>query len=347
MASLIARKGPSVSRQGSLWTKHLQVLLILLTLLSFAWLLPVVTKPLLELSVVQAAFFEDTNPRSDYWRDVREGQSGYSAVPGDERGVLIHNGGENWRQIRNGWIAPLTPWLPAAMILAIGSFYIYRGRIRVEEPRSGQRIKRWTLGERILHWYTASLFIILAITGMSLLFGRALLIPVLGREAFADYAQVAMTLHNYGGPLFSLGVLLMILLWAKDNVPTATDIEWFKKAGGMAKPGQHAPAGRMNGGEKAWFWFIASIGVLVIISGFILDFPNFEQDRGIMQISHVVHAILAMAWIALSLGHIYIGTLGTEGAFEGMVKGHVSAEWARQHHDLWYDAINQGKDQSS
>jgi len=278
------------------------------------------------------------NPRANYWRAVREGAAGYSAVPGQERGVLIENGGENWRQIRNGWVANFMPWVMALMLAAIAAFFLWRGRIRVAAEPSGRSVPRWSLAERVLHWYTASLFIVLAVTGLSLLFGRAVMIPLLGHQGFAAYAELAMYTHNYAGPFFSVGVLLMILIWARDNVPTRVDWEWFRQGGGMIGKG-HPHAGRMNGGEKVWFWFIATAGVAVIASGFVLDFPNFGQLRSTMQAANIVHAVLAIAWIALAFGHIYIGTLGTEGAIRGMATGRVSSEWARQHHDLWYGQV--------
>lgn len=191
----------------------------------------------------------------------------------------------------------------------------------------------------MLHWYTTILFILLAITGLSLLFGRAVLIPLLGLEGFAAYADVAIDLHNYLGSLFAVGVALMLILWGKHNIPNKVDWHWFKQGGGFLKNSRHPSAGRINGGEKAWFWTIATMGVAVIVTGFILDFPNFGQIRGTMQIAHIFHAALAVVWISFAFGHIYIGTIGTEGALEGMTKGEVSVEWARQHHDLWYQEI--------
>lgn len=278
------------------------------------------------------------NPRSNYWEAVRNGVSGYSAVKGQERGVLIQNGGENWRNIRNGWVANFTPWIMALMLGAITAFYIWRGRIRVKEARSGKTVPRWTLAERVLHWYTAILFIILAITGLSILFGRAVLIPLFGHHGFSGYAQLAMYTHNYVGPFFSIGIALMIVLWFKDNIPTRADWEWFKKKGGMVGD-EHPPAGRMNGGEKAWFWLILTAGVATVASGFVLDFPNFEQVRSTMQVANIIHAVLAIIWISVSFGHVYIGTLGTEGAIRGMTSGRVTSEWAKQHHDLWYEEV--------
>lgn len=298
--------------------------------------------------IMPEAFAYETaagNPRANMWEAVRDGVAGYSAVPGQERGVLIENGGENWRQIRNGWVANFMPWVMALMLGAIIAFYIWRGRIRVNEAPSGKTVPRWTLGERVLHWYTAILFIILAITGLSILFGRAILIPLMGHHAFSSYAQLAMYTHNYVGPFFSVGIALMIVLWIKDNIPNRTDWEWFKKRGGMVGD-EHPHAGRMNAGEKAWFWIIATAGVLTVASGFVLDFPNFEQTRSTMQIANIIHAVLAILWISVAFGHIYIGTLGTEGAIRGMTTGRVSREWAIQHHDLWYEGVKHLEEQT-
>jgi formate dehydrogenase subunit gamma len=278
----------------------------------------------------------DSNPRSPYWRAVRAGVDGTTTVRGTERGELIDNTGENWRALRNGIVASVMPWSIVVSALVIAVFYAWRGRIRLEEPPGDARVARWSLLERTVHWYTALLFIVLALTGCSLLLGRALLIPLVGHAAFATYAELAMRTHNLAGPAFAFGLAAMIVLWARDNIPRAIDLEWFRRAGGMGKGARHAPAGRMNGGEKAWFWFIATAGVAVVASGLVLDFPNLQQRREVMAVANLVHGLGALAWTALALGHIYIGTLGTEGALEGMLGGDVSATWARQHHDHWY-----------
>ncbi|MFP5357224.1 MAG: formate dehydrogenase subunit gamma [Gammaproteobacteria bacterium] len=287
-----------------------------------------------------ATDWEQTNPRSDYWREVREGQSGYSTLPRADGNDLIQNGGENWRQLRNGPVMIIGGLFLPLVVLAIGLFHLWKGQKKVQGPLSGRRVQRWTRGERILHWTTASLFILLAITGLSLLFGRVVLIPLMGHEGFAAWALAAKWLHNLGGPLFSVCVLLIVLFWIKDNIPNRTDLEWFRNGGGMF--GKHASAGRMNGGEKVWFWFIATFGVIVCITGLILDFPNVFTGRDSFQNANLIHAALAIAWVGLFFGHAYIGTLGTEGALEGMTTGQVSEEWARQHHDLWLEEMQQG-----
>jgi formate dehydrogenase subunit gamma len=279
---------------------------------------------------------ENTNPHANFWRAVRDGVSGYTAVEGQERGVLIQNGGQTWREIRNGLVAGISPWVLAVVFFAIGLFFIVKGKDKLEERPSGERIRRWSLAERVLHWVTATLFVLLAITGFSLLFGRRVLMPVFGLSAFAGYAQFAKTIHNYTGPFFFAGILLEIIAWVRYNIPKRMDFVWFKSLGGMVGRGPRPHAERINGGEKAWFWIMATIGVAVCIAGLVMDFPNFGQTRLTMQIANIVHASLATLFLAASFGHIYIGTLGAEGTFEGMWQGHVSAEWAKQHQDLWY-----------
>jgi len=291
----------------------------------------------------QAAAKQDTNPRANFWRYVREGNQGYTSESGPyTTDVLIQNGGQNWRELRNGPVASIAPWWLAIVLLAIGAFYVLRGQIRLEHRPSGKTVERWNQSERIVHWYTAVLFIILAISGLSLLFGRAVLIPVFGLKGFSVYAEFSKTLHNYLGPFFIVGVLLEIIAWIKHNIPNHLDWEWLKSWGGMVGKGKHPHAGRFNGGEKMWFWVITTVGVVVCITGLIMDFPNFGQTRETMQLSNLIHGVLAVIWISVSFGHIYIGTIGTEGVLEGMTTGRVSVEWAKQHHDLWYEEVRRG-----
>lgn len=283
---------------------------------------------------------QQTNPRADTWRQVREANEGYTAVQGRETGVLIQSAGQNWRQLRNGPMATYGSWLLGATLLALLIFYLWRGRVELAHPRSGQTVERWTLNERRLHWTTASLFIVLGITGLSLLYGRHVLIPLFGHAGFAAYADVAKWLHNLLGPLFVVALVVMLVKWLRHNFFSRVDLEWFKAFGGMVGD-KHPSAGRMNGGEKMWYWTLATAGVALCVSGLVLDFPNFDQSRFVIQVSHLIHLGTALILIAFSFGHIYIGTVGTEGALEGMTTGHVDVAWAEQHHDLWLQEIRE------
>jgi formate dehydrogenase subunit gamma len=309
-----------------------------------AFVLPLASYVVTDLvaPAVAQGFDEGKNPRANYWRNVREGDKGYTAASGPYTvPVLIQNGGEIYREIRNGPIAGIAPWVLAGILAAVALFHILVGPQKPKEPPSGRKMPRWSVGERVMHWYVAILFIILAITGLSLLFGRAVLIPVVGLNAFSIYAEFAKSVHNYLGPFFMAGVIVEIIVWIRYNLFNREDLDWLARLGGMFG-GKHPHAGRMNGGEKAWFWFIATAGLIgVCVTGLILDFPIFGQDRATMQFTQILHAILALLWIGISLGHIYLGVWGTPGALEGMTDGTVSEEWMKFHHDRWYEKLKQ------
>ena len=292
----------------------------------------------------QAAAEEQSNPRANYWRAVRDGNKGYTAVIGPETDVLIQNGGQNWRQTRNGPVAGIMPWVLAVVVAALLLFLMIRGQLKLERTPSGKTLPRWSLPERVLHWYTAVLFILLAVTGLSLLFGRAVLIPVLGASGFSAWAQFSIYVHNYLGPFFVAGVVLEIIAWIRFNLPEKTDWEWLKQGGGMVGKGKHPHAGRINAGEKLFtFWIgLVVLGIAVSITGLFLLGWIGSGMRETMQIANVVHSVTAVIYVAIMLGHIYLGAWGVQGAFEAMWKGEVSEEWAKQHHDKWYDEARKG-----
>lgn len=290
----------------------------------------------------------DQNQRANFWRAVREGAPGYSAVSGPEAGVFINNGGQNWRQLRNGMIANYGGWAIIIGLGVVALFFLVRGRIKIDEEASGISVPRWKTWERVMHWYTAILFVLLTISGLSMLFGRAVLIPLLGAKGFSAWANLSINVHNYVGPFFAIGVFAMLLFWVKNNIPTGTDMAWFAKGGGLFSKA-HPSAGKLNGGEKVWFWIVIFVGLVavcgtgLILIGWMAQLGFVDSTRATMQLAHQVHAIAAIVWIIVFFGHAYIGTLGTEGALEGMTTGRVSVEWAKQHHDLWYEEV---KDQA-
>jgi formate dehydrogenase subunit gamma len=277
------------------------------------------------------------NPRAEFWRVVREGIPGFMKAPAEGHPVLIQNAGENWREIRNGFLMRMAQGLIALALIGMALFYRFVGPDKLEKPRSGTKIERFSRRERILHWSTALLFIIMAVTGLSLLLGRLTLIPVFGHPIVSGYLLAAKGLHNYCGPLLLVGIILEFINWVRINVPNQIDLQWFKGMGGMIGGHPRPHAEMFNGGEKAWFWGVFVFGAAVGITGIILDFPIWGQSRLAMQVSHVIHAAVAVIFVTVSFGHIYMGTLGVEGAFEGMWTGSVDAVWAGQHHDLWYE----------
>jgi formate dehydrogenase subunit gamma len=277
------------------------------------------------------------------WREVRSGKEEYTSIKGRETGVLVQTYGETWRQLKNGWITPIAGWLIAAVVVMIGVFYKWHGSVKVHGEPTGRLIERFTPFERYTHWVVAISFVILGISGLVMMLGKYVLLPVIGYTLFAWLAQLSKHLHNFVGPVFVVSLLMFIVMFAKDNLPRLYDIKWFANLGGMIS-GEHVPSGRFNAGEKVWFWIgVVVLSLIVSASGLVLLFPNFDQVRAVMIEANVVHAVAAGAVTAISLGHIYLGTIGLDGAYEAMRNGYVDETWAKEHHEYWYNDVKSGK----
>ncbi len=279
------------------------------------------------------AEIQEQNPRASFWRRVRRGSSCYTAVPGREAGVPIHGNGINWSEYRNKILAPYGSYLMGVALVLIAAFYILRGKIRMEKGLSGELVQRFSVYQRIIHWFAAILFWLLAFSGPVLLYGRYVLIPLLGARGFAITAAACKEVHNLFGPIFLLALVLMIVTFVRDNLFQKGDIAWLKNGGGMF--GSRASASRFNLGEKIWFWLVCILGISISTSGLALDFSIIGLDRTAMDLAHVIHSATAIIFVAISFGHIYLGTVGTQGTLQGITGGSVDANWVQLHHDRW------------
>ncbi len=276
---------------------------------------------------------------TQFWRQIRDGEVGFTANQNKENGILINVKGMYWEEIRNKWISPFGAFVLLGALAGISFFYLFFGRIKLKVARSGNKIPRWSAIDRSLHWFTALNFLILGFSGLLLFYGRYMIKPHVSDSFWASLIYGSKIAHNYIGPLFFITLSIILVKWFKKNLFNKVDLNWLKQGGGLISANKHPDAEFCNAGEKIWFWLLATVGVLVCISGFILDFPNFEQTRLTMQIANVIHGMSSLTLFAIALGHIYIGTLGTEGAIEGMVTGKVDESWAEQHHNLWLRKI--------
>ena len=277
------------------------------------------------------------------WREVRSGQEQFTTARGVEAGVLVQMAGEAWRKAHNGPVTQIGGWFLVVLVIAMYLFYRWKGPIKLREKPTGRIIERFTSVERFAHWTLATSFCVLAISGLVMLFGKHVVLPVLGYTLFGWLAILCKSLHNFVGPLFIVSTLVVFVMWVKDNLPRASDLNWILKAGGMIS-GEHVASHRFNAGQKGWFWFgVLGLGIVMGVTGLILDFPNFEQGRAIMQQANLVHAIGAIVFIAMGLAHIYIGTIGMEGAYDTMRTGLVDESWAKEHHEEWYNDVKAGK----
>lgn len=265
---------------------------------------------------------------------------GRVTIPNQSLATLVQPEGRAWRAFRMEtlfWIAGI---LILGTLAVLAAFYFWRGTIRIDRGRSGRWVPRFNGLERFAHWTTAISFIALALTGIIITFGRFLLIPLIGHSAFTALSEVSKSLHNFSSVPFVIGLVLILALWIRDNLPTRADLVWLRHGGGMFNRHSsfHPETGRFNAGQKGIFWAVVLGGIAMVVTGIMLMTPLSVTGIGGMQVVHVIHAVLAALMIAVILGHIYIGTIGMEGAFNAMGRGEVDENWAIEHHRGWHDA---------
>ncbi|GAB3476706.1 formate dehydrogenase subunit gamma [Polaromonas eurypsychrophila] len=293
------------------------------------------------------------------WRQVGAGVTGVSSLPKSEApeagnliqpfvqypGSRLTNAGEAWRQVRNNWIIPYGGSLFLIVVLAIAIFYFTKGSIKNHGADTGRKIERFTPFERAAHWSNAIAFSILAISGLVMAFGKFFLLPVMGSTLFGWLTYVLKTAHNFAGPLFAVSLVVVFFTFLRDNWPQKGDLQWLAKGGGLIS-GDEPASNRFNAGEKLIFWGgVFFLGIIVVASGLVLDklLPGLIYERGTMQVAHMVHAVATVLMMCMFLGHIYLGTIGMQGAYKAMRTGYVDETWAKDHHEYWYDDVKAGK----
>jgi formate dehydrogenase subunit gamma len=263
--------------------------------------------------------------------------SGRVSIPNQSAADLIKPSGRDWTATHNRTLLWLALGASGLMLLLLAGFYLVRGRIPIERGFSGRTVVRFNGFERFAHWLTAVSFILLALTGLNILVGRHVLLPVIGEGAFGALSQWGKYAHNYLAWAFMLGLLLVLVLWIRGNIPSRRDVEWLRAGGGFLGNGKHPQAHRFNAGQKLIFWSVVIGGVLLSYTGILLLFPELTGGPNAWQLTQVVHSAVAGIMIAIMLAHIYIGTIGMEGAFPAMGSGEVDLNWAREHHRLWLE----------
>ncbi len=260
--------------------------------------------------------------------------SGRGTIPDAKSYNIEQPEGRNWQEFRRTYLPVFGAIFIVGALVVLVVFYLIRGMVKIENGRSGRMLVRFTAIERFVHWMTATCFVVLSITGLNITFGRPVLLPLIGLDAFSTWSQWAKYAHDYLSFPFTLGVILILLMWIGGNIPNRVDVDWVKRGGGIIGH-DHPHAYRFNAGQKMIYWIVVLGGGSVAASGYVLMFPFYGTGIAGMQLAQVVHGVVAMMFVAAMLGHIYIGTIGMEGAFEGMAVGEVDLNWAKQHHDLW------------
>lgn len=354
---------------------------------------PSVQPPILKDGIVPGGALGNRS-QADIWREIRQGTTGNVSIPDKRSGQLIRGvdnrlksekdviaatqsrGGSagnlnrnmagiaSWINVRNGPLLRYGLYAMAAMLALLAVFFLIRGRIRIQNGWAGTTIQRFNSVERIGHWLLAVSFIILALTGLNLLYGREFLIPLFGKEAFAAIAFAGKLTHNYVAFAFMLGLLMILVMWVKHNIPHPRDITWLLKGGGMFSKHSHPSAKKFNAGQKILFWLVILSGISISLSGLALMFPfetnmfaktfTFLNSLGAtlptqvsaieeQQYASLWHSIVALFMVCIIIAHIYIGSVGMEGAIDAMTTGRVDINWAREHHDIWAEEAMQAE----
>ncbi|WP_171129061.1 MULTISPECIES: formate dehydrogenase subunit gamma [unclassified Ruegeria] len=306
---------------------------------------------------------------SDVYRQLRYGSADVTVSSnGPADSVLIQDGGMWWWAFRTGPLREYGTYILGGMLAIIILFFLLRGRIRIDGDKTGRTVTRFNSFERFGHWLFAGSFLILGITGLLTLYGRDFLIPLFGKEGFATIAQACKWLHNNLAWAFMLGLIIVTLNWIAHNIPNRTDLKWLAAGGGLFTKGSHPPARKFNAGQKIIFWSCILLGISISLSGLSLLFPfelpmfaktfaianstgipqMFGQNLPVqmspqeeMQYAQVWHVMVAYVFIAIIIAHIYLGSVGMEGAFDAMGTGEVEEQWAREHHSLWLEEVQE------
>lgn len=265
--------------------------------------------------------------------------SGRTTIPDASAGALIKPENRSWAVMQSSTLYTLSIVAVVGMIVLLTAFYLLRGKIRIDSGFSGRTILRFNWVERFAHWTLASTFIILALTGLNLIIGRGVIMPLLGENAFGTLSAWGKIAHNYLAWPFMAALVMIFLLWIIHNLPNKLDLEWIKKGGGLFKKGVHPPARKFNAGQKVIFWAVVLGGAALSYTGVMLLFPAWAGTPADWQFYQTIHALVAAALSAIVIAHIYIGSVGMEGAFDAMGTGEVDENWAKEHHSLWVEEL--------
>jgi len=271
---------------------------------------------------------------SGFWRAYR-GESPTDIFSSPTDSAHMTRTGQLWRSLRENYIRKYAGWFPVAVIGLLLLYHLIKGKMRITGGRSGNTLPRFDITQRVAHWFMAGVFIILALTGLIILLGRPLIAPYLGKSANSILTSASLQGHNLFGPLFILALLWMFIKFVRGNFFQIVDLKWIFKLGGFF--GGHVSSSQFNFGEKSWFWMVILVGIVMSATGIALEFPWLFDDLRWLQLSTILHAGGAILLISVAIGHIYVGTIGMEGSIDSMLKGEVDENWAKEHHDLWYE----------
>ena len=184
---------------------------------------------------------------SDLWRYVRTGNAGSTHMKNELSAVMIQSEGDNWRAFRNWPLSNVGAFAVMGIIGLLVVFYFIRGKIRIDAGPSGDTILRFGVIDRFAHWLMAGSFVVLGITGLNLLYGRYILLPIIGKDAFAAFTTFGKYAHNYLAFALMAVLALSFVSWGRNNWPHSGVLAWLKAGDGMFTTVDQSPHRTFNG----------------------------------------------------------------------------------------------------
>ena len=203
-------------------------------------------------------------------------------------------------------------------------------------------IQRYTFHERLCHWLSSLTYVYLLATGL------AFYSPHLYWIAFVlGGGPTSRFWHPIAGLVFLVVALWMHHIWSSAMNIKGPDKRWLDSVGNYMTNHDELvpPQDRFNAGQKMFYWMMFYGTILLAISGLLMWFPEYIPFGlgWIRPVAVLTHECAALMTIGAFIIHVYMSLFFVPGSLTAMLRGSVSAAWARMHHRLWYDQIERGR----
>ncbi len=205
----------------------------------------------------------------------------------------------------------------------------------------GKSFYVYSVFKRVIHWLAALAFVIIIPTGFMMIFGKEL--------GGGELVRCARYMHSIGTVLFIVTAIPMFLMWFVPMLATFDDIKWFMMLGGyLTKKKVMVPAGQFNAGQKMWFWVAMLGGFVMVATGAMMYFQDFDIEMlrklgvdqiDLIRIAAIVHNFLGMAVTALFITHMYMSLFAIKGSLGSMIDGHKSEDEVKYMHGSFYKKL--------
>ena len=206
------------------------------------------------------------------------------------------------------------------------------GRATNGEVGAGEGFERYTFADRIVHWAVALTFIALMLSGFALGYPRAAFL-----SGLFGGGQTMRFLHPWFGVVFTLGILWMLVSWAREMRMNDADREWVRRLKTYTGTGHSGlDVGKYNAGQKGYYWFSVVLGLVLFVTGLPLWGSWLAGAAGLHHIARFLHHATFLLMVGGFIIHVYLSTVAFPGTLEAMTTGRVTRAWAAWHHPAWF-----------